>query len=55
MKKIIHIFLRILALGATTGILAGCATDDPDNLSSVPWNSPKSWEGPMPSTFNQGR
>ena len=36
-------------------ILAGCATDNPDNISSVPWNQPVGWEGPMPSTINQGR
>jgi hypothetical protein len=55
MKKFVYTFLRVLALAATAGLLAGCATDDPDNLSSVPWNTPKGWEGPMPSTFNQGR
>jgi hypothetical protein len=55
MKKFFYICLQVLALAATTGLLAGCATDDPDNLSSTPWDSPKGWEGPMPSTFNQGR
>jgi hypothetical protein len=43
-----------LVLGA--GLIGGCATDDPDsNISRMPWNQPQGWEGPMPSTLNQGR
>jgi len=36
------------------GWLVGCATDDRD-VSSMPWDVPQNWEGPMPSTINQGR
>ncbi len=55
MKTALYTFLRLLAVAAMAAMLTGCATDDPDNLSTVPWNAPKDWEGPMPSTFNQGR
>jgi hypothetical protein len=33
----------------------GCATNDPDNLSSCPWNSPKTWENGLPSGLYEGR
>ena len=44
-----------LLLGAAAVALTGCASDNPDNVSSLPWNQPQDWEGPMPSTINQGR
>ena len=33
----------------------GCATNDPENLSSRPWNSPKTWENGLPSGLYEGR
>jgi hypothetical protein len=36
-------------------IFVGCATDNADNVSQVPWNQPANWEGPLPTTINQGR
>jgi len=39
-------------LAAAAGWLTGCATDD---VSSLPWDQPQGWEGPFPSTINQGR
>jgi type IV secretory pathway VirB2 component (pilin) len=51
--KILRTVLRALALAMAAGWLAGCATDSND--SSMPWNTPQSWEGPLPSTINQGR
>jgi hypothetical protein len=34
----------------------GCATDEPDNASSKPWNSPEGWQnGNLPSNLYQGR
>lgn len=54
MKIVRTVFCALLfAMGAA--IFAGCATDNSDDISSVPWNQPQSWEGPMPSTINQGR
>jgi type IV pilus biogenesis protein CpaD/CtpE len=51
--KVLHTILCVLFLAAAAGLLAGCATDNSD--SSIPWNTPQDWEGPMPSTINQGR
>jgi hypothetical protein len=34
---------------------AGCASDDPDNVSSRPWNVPRDWEHGLPTTINEGR
>lgn len=35
--------------------LSGCSTKDPENVSARPWNSPKSWEGGLPSGMFEGR
>jgi hypothetical protein len=45
----------LLFFGAAALILSGCTTDNPDDLSTVPWNQPAGWEGPLPSTINPGR
>ena len=38
--------LLLVALMATSAILvSGCATTNDDNVSSIPWNRPQSWEG----------
>jgi len=42
-------------LAVLAGIMAGCKTSDPDNLSSRPWNSPRGWEHGLPSSINEGR
>jgi hypothetical protein len=55
MKTIRGIFICLFLVSAA-GLLGGCATDDPDShISQLPWNQPQGWEGPMPSTLNQGR
>lgn len=46
-------FWLLLALAALA--LGGCATSDTDNLSSRPWNAPKSWENGLPSGMTEGR
>jgi len=54
--KTLRLLLCAIVLGGAGLILTGCATDNsPDNVSSLPWNSPQGWEGPLPSTINQGR
>ena len=42
--------LASLALG-----MIGCASTEPENVSSRPWDTPQSWEtGALPSSLNQG-
>jgi len=36
--------LLLLALLALVGIFSGCATNEPDNASVRPWNSPEGWQ-----------
>ena len=47
--------MRLVLLTILAGIviaLAGCATNDrpqdPDRVSSIPWNKPQPWEGQGP-------
>lgn len=52
---------RILALAALllAGGLVGCASseseEDPNRVSTIPWNRPETWEsqGPLGSMLNQ--
>jgi len=53
-------FVSLLLLLALVALLvlptAGCGTNEPENLSERPWNSPASWEtGGLPSSMNEGR
>jgi len=38
-----HTFLLLLLLGAA--LAAGCATTNENDVSTIPWNRPESWEG----------
>ncbi len=45
------LFLALIALG-----FSGCAsTEDSENASVRPWNTPKGWENGLPSTMTEGR
>ena len=33
--------------------VGGCSTDEPQNASVRPWNSPQSWEGGLPIDMGQ--
>lgn len=46
------LFLLLLGLAS---LIAGCASTEPDNESSRPWNTPKSWENGLPSGLYEGR
>jgi hypothetical protein len=54
MKPLRFILCSLLFVFAAEFFI-GCATDNPDDVSSTPWNRPAGWEGPLPSTINQGR
>lgn len=44
--------VRLLLLVLAGGFLAGCASsetaDDPNRVSTIPWNRPERWEGAGP-------
>jgi hypothetical protein len=35
----------LIAVGAILAGAGGCASNDPDNVSVRPWNTPQNWEG----------
>jgi len=43
----------LLVLGAVLFGVSGCATNEPDNASVRPWNTPQGWEGGMPMMNQQ--
>jgi len=49
------LLFALLTLAAIAFGLTGCASTDPDNYSGRPWNTPKTWEGGMPSGIMEGR
>ena len=57
MKRWLNLRLHWVAWGlllvALTSLI-GCASTD-DNLSSRPWNTPKTWENGLPSSIYEGR
>ena len=42
--RAIH-FVLMIALAALAVMISGCATDEPDNASVRPWNTPAGWQG----------
>ncbi|HZT22675.1 MAG TPA: hypothetical protein VFB55_07185 [Verrucomicrobiae bacterium] len=45
--RVTHWLWLSLAL-ATLFLAAGCASTEPDNASTRPWNTPQGWEGGLP-------
>jgi hypothetical protein len=37
--------IALLFFAWALGLVSGCATDDPNRVSSIPWNRPERWEG----------
>jgi hypothetical protein len=46
-------WLLLLVLGAVLVGVSGCETNEPQNDSARPWNTPQSWEGSMPMMNQQ--
>jgi hypothetical protein len=46
-------WLLLLMLGVLLVGIAGCETNEPENASVRPWNSPQSWEGNSPMLDQQ--
>jgi hypothetical protein len=57
MKRFGCHLLFLLILTGVTLVMSGCATtDEAENASARPWNSPQGWEtGGLPSSMNEGR
>jgi hypothetical protein len=43
----------LLLLGVILAGASGCETNEPENDSVRPWNTPQSWEGTMPMMNTQ--
>ena len=46
-------WLLLLLLGTVLLGVSGCATNEPENDSVRPWNSPQGWEGSLPMMNQQ--
>ena len=44
-----------LLLVVTGLLIGGCATEEPGNMSSRPWNTPKGWENGLPGGLMEER
>jgi hypothetical protein len=56
MSKLLRSLFVAAVLATIAFGITGCATDDPENLSAKPWNSPADFgSGMLPSTINEGR
>jgi hypothetical protein len=47
--------LLLLLLSTAFGLTACSTTEDSDNASVRPWNTPKGWETGLPSNMTEGR
>jgi len=52
-KRAVARWLLWVLLGTVLSGVSGCATDEPQNESVRPWNSPQGWEGSMPMMNQQ--
>ena len=43
--KAFRTILLMAVMVAGVALVSGCATTNDDNVSSIPWNRPQSWEG----------
>jgi hypothetical protein len=48
------LLLSLLLLPALLSF-SGCTSTEPENYSSRPWDSPRSWENGLPSGLTEGR
>lgn len=55
MPRIAVSWLLLLAALGLAATLTGCATEESDNASVRPWNSPQGWENGMGGMMNQHR
>jgi hypothetical protein len=41
----VRIVLKLILAVVATSVLVGCAVEEPDGVSNLPWNRPQRWEG----------
>jgi hypothetical protein len=46
-------WLWLLVFGAMLSGISGCTTNEPENASVRPWNTPQGWESGMPMMNQQ--
>jgi len=51
-RRAVRWFLLLLLGGMLVGV-SGCATNEPENDSVRPWNTPQGWEGGLPMLNQQ--
>jgi hypothetical protein len=54
MKRWWSSLMLLMALALLVCGAVGCATQEPDNASVRPWDSPEGWENGIPSSMYQG-
>ena len=47
--------LQFCLLALLAVIFTGCASDETENRSARPWNTPKMWEHGVPASIMEGR
>lgn len=48
-------WLLLLLLAAVCLVISGCTSDDPENASIRPWNTPQGWENGLGGMDTQHR
>jgi len=55
LKPAFRSLFAVAILAVIAFSLTGCATTEPENESTRPWNVPKQWENGLPGGMMQGR
>jgi hypothetical protein len=45
MRSLRLVFLKVLLAAVAVSFLAGCAVEEKEGVSNLPWNRPQRWEG----------
>lgn len=53
MKRSFASLLLLVLIAMLVGGVIGCASNEPDNASVRPWDSPQGWENGVPSSMYQ--
>ncbi len=45
MRSLRSILLKVLLAAVVVSVLSGCAVEEKEGVSNLPWNRPQRWEG----------